>query len=102
MPFGTCIGGVRSHTYLSREHAPAGVILESAKRTSEIKIRGDISMKKLHKSSSNRMICGVCGGIAEYLGVDPTVVRLVFAGLGIAGGSGVLLYLAAAVIMPAE
>ena len=48
------------------------------------------------------MLCGVCGGIAEYFGVDSTVVRLVFAGLGIIGGSGVLLYLAAAIIMPRQ
>ena len=59
-------------------------------------------MKKLTKSSTDRFICGVCGGIAGYLGVDSTVVRLVFAFLGIVGGSGVLLYLAAAFIMPGE
>ena len=59
-------------------------------------------MKKLCKSSSDRYICGVCGGIAQYIGVDPTVVRLVFAGLSILGGSGILLYLAAAFIMPEE
>ena len=59
-------------------------------------------MKKLCKSSSDRYICGVCGGIAQYIGVDSTVVRLVFAGLSILGGSGILLYLAAAFIMPEE
>ena len=59
-------------------------------------------MKRLCKSEKDRYICGVCGGIAEYFGVDSTVVRLVFAGLGIIGGSGVLLYLAAAIIMPRQ
>lgn len=39
-------------------------------------------MKKLYKSN-NRMICGVCAGIAEYLGIDPTVVRLIWAALGL-------------------
>ena len=41
-------------------------------------------MKKLYKSN-NRMICGVCAGIAEYLGIDPTVVRLIWAALGLTG-----------------
>ena len=59
-------------------------------------------MKRLCKSETDRYICGVCGGIAEYFGVDSTIVRLVFAGLGIFGGSGVLLYLAAAIIMPRQ
>ena len=55
-------------------------------------------MKKLYKSN-NRMICGVCAGIAEYLGIDPTVVRLLWAALGLTG-TGILLYLIAALGMP--
>ena len=55
-------------------------------------------MKKLYKSN-NRMICGVCAGIAEYLGIDPTVVRLLWAGLGLTG-TGILLYIIAALVMP--
>lgn len=55
-------------------------------------------MKKLYKSN-NRMICGVCGGIAEYLGIDPTVVRLIWAALGLTG-TGILLYIIAALVMP--
>lgn len=55
-------------------------------------------MKKLYKSN-NRMICGVCAGIAEYLGVDPTVVRLIWAALGLTG-TGILLYIIAALVMP--
>lgn len=55
-------------------------------------------MKKLYKSN-NRMICGVCAGIAEYLGIDPTVVRLVWAALGLTG-TGILLYIIAALVMP--
>lgn len=54
--------------------------------------------KKLYKSS-NRMLCGVCGGLAEYLGIDPTILRLIVVLLGFTG-SGILVYLAAAVIMP--
>lgn len=55
-------------------------------------------MKKLYKSN-NRMICGVCAGIAEYLGIDPTVVRLLWAALGLTG-MGILLYIIAALVMP--
>lgn len=55
-------------------------------------------MKKLYKSN-NRMICGVCAGIAEYLGIDPTVVRLIGAALGLTG-TGILLYIIAALVMP--
>ena len=55
-------------------------------------------MKKLYKSN-NRMICGVCAGIAEYLGIDPTVVRLIWAALGLTG-TGMLLYIIAALVMP--
>ena len=55
-------------------------------------------MKKLYKSN-NRMICGVCAGIAEYLGIDLTVVRLLWAALGLTG-TGILLYIIAALVMP--
>ena len=55
-------------------------------------------MKKLYKSN-NRMICGVCAGLAEYLGIDPTVVRLIWAALGLTG-TGILLYMIAALVMP--
>ena len=55
-------------------------------------------MKKLYKSN-NRMICGVCAGLAEYLGIDPTVVRLIWAALGLTG-TGILLYISAALVMP--
>ena len=57
---------------------------------------------RLHKSSSNRKIAGVCGGIAEYLGVDPTVIRLAWALLVFGWGSGVLAYLVCALILPEE
>ena len=55
-------------------------------------------MKKLYKSN-NRMICGVCAGLAECLGIDPTVVRLIWAALGLTG-TGILLYIIAALVMP--
>ena len=60
------------------------------------------SDKKLYKTEDDMIICGVCGGIARYFNLDPTLVRLAFAFLSIVGGSGVLLYLAAAVIIPRQ
>lgn len=56
--------------------------------------------KKLYKSNFNKMLCGVCGGIAEYLNIDPTVVRLVWVLLSLAGGSGILAYILALIIIP--
>ena len=58
--------------------------------------------KRLCKSSTHKMICGVCGGIGEYFGIDPTLIRLVTALFTIAGGAGVWFYLAAAIIMPSD
>ena len=56
--------------------------------------------KRLTKSSTERMICGVCGGIAEYIGTDPTVIRILWVIFSMMGGSGVLAYIIAAVIIP--
>ena len=56
--------------------------------------------KKLSKSHTNKMICGVCGGLGEFFGVDPTIIRLVWAILGLMGGTGIVAYLIAAVIIP--
>lgn len=55
--------------------------------------------KRLYKSNRNRMIDGVCGGIAEYFDIDPTLVRLAWA-LYCTTGVGLLAYIAAAVIIP--
>ena len=58
--------------------------------------------KRLVKSAQNRIICGVFGGIAQYFNIDATVIRLVWVLFCLAGGSGVLAYIIAAVIMPPE
>jgi phage shock protein PspC (stress-responsive transcriptional regulator) len=55
--------------------------------------------KTLHRSD-NRMVAGVCAGIAEYFGVDVTLVRILTAVIVIFGGTGLLLYVAAWLIMP--
>ena len=56
--------------------------------------------KKLYRSKINKKICGVCGGIAEYLNMDPTIIRLILVLLTLAGGSGMLAYIIAAFIIP--
>ena len=66
------------------------------------KIKGGsiMSNKKLYKSSVNRMLCGVCGGIAEYFDIDPTLVRLGWVIITLMGGAGILAYIIAAIIIP--
>lgn len=57
--------------------------------------------KKLYRSERNKMICGVCQGVAEYINIDPNVVRLlcvIFAFSGV----GVLAYIVAAIILPVQ
>ena len=56
--------------------------------------------KRLYRSEANKMLCGVCGGIAEYFDIDPTLVRLAWALFCILGGSGILAYIIAAIIIP--
>ena len=63
-------------------------------------MRAAIMEKKLYKSNQNKMIDGVCGGIAEYFGIDPTVVRLIWALFSLMGGCGILAYIIAAIIIP--
>lgn len=57
--------------------------------------------KRLFRSNSNKVICGVCGGVADYLNIDPTVIRLLWVIFGITG-FGVLAYIIAAIIMPVQ
>ena len=56
--------------------------------------------KKLYRSSTDKKIAGVCGGIAEYMNVDSTIVRLIAVPLVFGCGSGLLAYIVAALIMP--
>ena len=58
--------------------------------------------KRLYKSSTDKKVCGVCGGIANYFDVDPTVIRLIWVIFTLAGGSGLIAYNIAAIIMPDE
>ena len=57
--------------------------------------------KRLYRTEHGAaMLCGVCGGIAEYFNIDPSIVRLVWAALVIMGGTGSLRYIIAAIILP--
>lgn len=58
--------------------------------------------KKLYKSLENKKVCGVCGGIAEYFDADPTIVRLALVAFTLLGGSGILAYIIAAIVMPTK
>lgn len=57
-------------------------------------------MKKLYKSDVDRKLCGVCGGIAEYLGIDSTIVRLIWVVLVVFFGTGILACIIAALVIP--
>ncbi|HOW45792.1 MAG TPA: PspC domain-containing protein [Candidatus Aminicenantes bacterium] len=59
-------------------------------------------MKRLYRSRKNRMLGGVCGGIAEYFEIDPVIIRLVAVALFFVGGSAVLAYIIALIIIPYE
>ena len=61
-----------------------------------------MEQKKLFRSIDNRMVCGVCGGIGNYFNVDPTLIRLVWVLASFLGGSGLLVYIIAAIIIPEE
>ncbi len=56
--------------------------------------------KRLYRSRTDRQLAGVCGGLAEYFGVDPTIVRVLFVALALLGGPGLILYIILALIMP--
>lgn len=58
--------------------------------------------KKLYRSEEGKMIAGVCAGLGEYFNIDPTVVRLGFVIFGCMGGSGILAYILASVIIPVK
>ncbi len=57
--------------------------------------------RKLYRSNSNKMLCGVCGGIGAYFNVDPTLIRLAWA-LIACSGAGIVAYFLAAIIIPQE
>ena len=58
--------------------------------------------RKLYRSRNDRIISGVCGGLGEFFGIDPTLIRIIFILLLIFGGSGLIIYLVMLLIVPEE
>lgn len=58
--------------------------------------------KRLYKSRTDKKFAGVCGGIAQYFNVDPTLIRLLWVISMFAAGTGLLAYIIAAIIIPEE
>jgi phage shock protein C len=58
--------------------------------------------KRLHRSRTEKMIAGVCGGLAEYLDLDPTIVRVVWVLITLLAGAGILLYLVMWIVVPLD
>jgi phage shock protein C len=56
--------------------------------------------RRLYRSNNEKMIAGVCGGLAEYLDLDPSIVRLLFVLLALTFGNGILIYLILLLVMP--
>ena len=56
--------------------------------------------RKLYRSRNQRMVAGVCGGLAEYFNVDATLIRVLFLVLSVVGGSGLVIYLVMWIIVP--
>ena len=62
----------------------------------------NVMEKKLRRSSSNKVIAGVCGGLGAYFGFDPVAVRLALVLFTLFGGAGVLVYLVCWICMPLD
>ena len=67
-------------------------------------MKGEYKMKekRLTKSATDKTIAGVCGGIAKYFEVDPTLIRLLWIIFACMGGSGIIAYILAVIVMPKE
>lgn len=58
--------------------------------------------KKLYRSRSDKKLCGVCGGLAKYLNMDPTIVRLIWVLITIFAGAGLIAYIVFALVIEEE
>ena len=59
-------------------------------------------MKRVYRSESNKLLAGVCGGLGDYLNIDPTVIRILWVILGCCGGCGLIAYIICAIIIPSQ
>jgi phage shock protein PspC (stress-responsive transcriptional regulator) len=74
----------------------------TSKTTAAPVVSASQSAKRLSKSASDKVFCGVAAGIADYLAIDPVLIRLLFVILTISGGSGLLIYIVLCLIVPEE
>ena len=58
--------------------------------------------KKLYRSATDKKICGVCGGLAKYIGMDSSILRVIWALITLLYGAGLVLYIICALVIPAE
>lgn len=58
--------------------------------------------KKLYRSTSNKIVAGVCGGLADYFGLDATLIRIIWILLILMAGTGILAYIIAWILMPVQ
>jgi phage shock protein C len=98
------LGGHRGHCTLDTRkrneyHEESDVMSMTDRPAGQPEGRGS---RRLTRSSTDRKIAGVCGGFAAYSGIDVNIVRLVMVLLAVLGGSGIVLYLVAWVIVPVE
>lgn len=56
--------------------------------------------RRLYRSRKDRVLAGVCGGLAHYFNLDPVLIRIAFVALALAGGAGILIYILAAIVIP--
>jgi phage shock protein C len=71
---------------------------KNPRRRGQIKIQSKV--RRLYRSGKDKVIGGVCGGIGEYIGVDPVIIRLLWALGSLVWGAGILLYIIAWIIIP--
>jgi phage shock protein C len=62
----------------------------------------EVSSKRIYRSETNRIIAGICGGLGEYLDIDPVIIRIILVLITIFGGSGVILYIIAWIVIPTK
>ena len=106
----TIAAGVALGYFLVQFMTKNARVEKSAEETAEVKTEGGAETEtqeaapkaRLHRSSTNKQIAGVCGGIAEYLHVDPSIVRLITVVLVFGWGSGLLAYIICALVLPEE
>jgi phage shock protein C len=61
-----------------------------------------MASKRLYRSRNEKMVAGVCGGLADYLDIDPTIIRIIWVVVTLMGGAGLLAYLVMWIVVPLE